>query len=142
MEVSPGLSSILEEPQSEQPQDLWGDPFHAGSVAMSAFLRDRTVEAAMKKGFRLSTFRIRARNGTEYEYAVENVNELLIPHKVEEVLRRKALQDAVVAVEHRGLRRVTSSPVQPEYDLSLNVYGECEEGEGRGGGRTFLEGSC
>ena len=74
---------------------------------MSAFLSDRAAEAALKTGMRavllfhsarqvrsgqlpslpplagfvLSTFRTRSADGTEFEYVIQNCNELLVPHR-------------------------------------------------------------
>lgn len=82
--------------------DSWSESQHASAVAMTCFLSDRTAEAALKKGFLLSSFRTRSDDGTEYEYVIQNVNELLVPHKIEDILKRKALQEAVIAAQNRG----------------------------------------
>jgi len=151
VEVSPALSSILDEPATDQPvnqDDFWADPQQTEGVALSAFLSDRTAEAALKKGFRLSTFRTRAANGTEYEYVVQNVNELLIPHKLEEIARRKALQDAVIAAENRGslpkpaaAKEDESQPLsekEAKSSMTVSVYGEVVSGSGFEGDSLYV----
>ena len=100
IEVSPSLSTIVEENPNE---DLNSDMVQQRPLAMSAFIEDKTVETALKKGFRLSTFRVVTEAGNEFEFAIQNLNELLIPYKIEEQMRMKDQQDAIVASENRGV---------------------------------------
>jgi hypothetical protein len=113
--VSPSLSALVEEPPHSSHSDDHRQP-NFNSVALSAFISDKTAETALKKGFRLSTFRIKVKNGTEYEYAIQNVNELLIPHKIEEIVRKKNLQNSIKSIENKGLRMTSNISTLPKLD--------------------------
>jgi hypothetical protein len=62
-------------------------------LALTAFLPDSTVSNAINSGFRINTFKIRSLKGVEYEYCIQNVNELLIPYQLEEIVNRQKLID-------------------------------------------------
>ena len=88
IEVSPSLSQIIEE--NPHIDDLGSDMIQQKPIAISAFIEDSTVHTALRKGFRLSTFRLMSEKGAEFEYAIQNVNELLVPYKIEQILQQKA----------------------------------------------------
>ena len=94
----------------------------------------------MLAGFLLSTFRTRSEDGTEFEYVIQNCNELLVPHRsgrarvrpgtgpldayvcmyvcvcgdrLEEIALRRRLQDAVLAAQNRGDRAEVALTDQP-----------------------------
>lgn len=109
IEVSPSFSAILEEPEHlNGNEDPWNDAPSNG-IALTAFMSDKTAQAALNKGFRLSTFRFKTKNGVEYEYAIQNVNDLLIPYKIEDILRKRSLQQSIISAENRGVKEGVSA---------------------------------
>ncbi len=94
LEVTPSFSGVVDELQAH------GEAVEE-SMPLSLFMNDETAEASIKKGVRLSTFRVKARNGSEYEYVIQNVNDVMIPFKIEEYLRQQANIDAMKAAETR-----------------------------------------
>jgi hypothetical protein len=70
---------------------------------LSLFLSDPTVDFAAKKGFRLSTLRLRSsHSGHDYEYSIFNSRDLLIPQQIEDLLLKQELVDSIRAAEVRG----------------------------------------
>ena len=71
-------------------------------ASLSTFLDDGTVQAAVNKGFRLMTHRIQSKSGVEYEYCIQNVNDLLSPMDIEEVFLRQKMIDMTAATANRS----------------------------------------
>lgn len=90
VEVSPALSKIINEPHmglslevaSEYSNTL--NPYSTSStLAYTLFMNDFTVITGIKKGFSLSSIRIKAESGKDYDYVIFNLKEVLVPQKLE-----------------------------------------------------------
>lgn len=110
MEISPALSKVLRETPAGMPMDIssqYGNtlnPHSSSSVlAMSAFMNDNTVQAALRKGFLLSNLRLKSvQTGSEYEYIVFNLKDVMVPHRLEEIMKKDRMLDMIKASELRG----------------------------------------
>ena len=69
MEISPGFSEIIDE-------DIYNTN---NTISPSLFLSDENIIAGIKKGFKLSTFQLQSTHGSEFEFALQNINEVWIP---------------------------------------------------------------
>eukprot|EP00600_Ochromonadales_sp_CCMP1393_P000658 CAMPEP_0174985650 /NCGR_PEP_ID=MMETSP0004_2-20121128/18462_1 /TAXON_ID=420556 /ORGANISM="Ochromonas sp., Strain CCMP1393" /LENGTH=1154 /DNA_ID=CAMNT_0016238327 /DNA_START=65 /DNA_END=3529 /DNA_ORIENTATION=+ len=122
LEVSPMFSTVVEEEVNVTHDECSG---------LSAFLDDVSAEAGIKKGFRLSSFRVRSSKGSEFEYVIENLNDLLIPYKIEQIYQRKSLNDAIRATETRGAVGFESwKQDPPTRDKTVGVYAELVSAHG------------
>lgn len=98
IEVSPGLSEFLQEsPEEVQLIGL------EDVVPLSSLMSDSTVIHGAKKGFKLSTFHLRSNDGSDFEFAVENVNEVLVPSVLEHVRELQSEVDSQALVSNLGL---------------------------------------
>ena len=98
IEVSPKLSELVEDIEGQ------GSNFKLQRrISLSPFINNRTIKSALQEGFRLSLTRINTHEGAEFSYSIHNVKELLVPHQIEELLRKKALQNAITSDENRGV---------------------------------------
>lgn len=110
VEVSPGLSKIILEPVNELPSDLSAE-YHSAlnpastsnTSASSLFFSDHTVENGLKRGFRVSSLRIRSSEGSDFEYAVYNARDIFIPQQLDDLLLKQELMDSIRSSEVRGL---------------------------------------
>ena len=82
-------------------------------ASLSTFLDDGTVQAAVNKGFRLMTHRIQSKSGVEYEYCIQNINDLLSPMDIDEVLLRQKLLDMKAATANRSTNDAASWKQDP-----------------------------
>lgn len=64
---------------------------------------DSVVDEASKKGFRLHTYRVRSDKGVDYEYSIENVNGVISPVELEELLQSEKREDSLHAQQSRYL---------------------------------------
>jgi Ciliary basal body-associated, B9 protein len=138
LEVTPGLSGPVSETEGVF---LESKGLASNRVAMSAFLDDNSVERAMASGFKLSTSSIRSKNGVEYEYCIQNVNDLLVPYQLEEILKRQNLLDMrshtlnKCSAEHTNW---TQDPAAPGRQKIYTIYAEIVSGENFTGKKIFL----
>lgn len=114
VEISPGLSHHAPEI----------DPKSAINYEPIFFASD-TLRVAAEKGFRLSTWRFRSRAGSTYEYAIENVRDLLPLNEVdklivEERLTSKARKSAITS----------TLLVRQSKDVTLHVFAEIISADG------------
>lgn len=130
MEVTPSFSSVIEEE---------GLVTHDECSGLSAFIDDHSAETGLKKGFRLATFRVRSAKGSEFEYAIQNINDMLIPYKLEQIEAKKAFVNSIKAAEVRG-NASSGSWMQdpPSRDKTVGIYAEIVSGRGFGGEKLFL----
>jgi len=113
-------------------------------TSQSVFLSDKDVAAAIRKGFKLATYRVSSKLGSEFEYSFENINALVLPAQIEEARRREASMDAVAAANSRGTSRSSDpiawkqDPPAQGYDKSVAVYAELVSGTGFEGERLYV----
>ena len=84
-------------------------------------MENKTLVAGLTKGFKLKTFRIKAESGAEFEYVVENLNEMTNPHDIEELRMRKLAQEKVM-----GPPSPLSPKVSAIFHLILSVVRDGE----------------
>ena len=138
LEVTPGLSGPISETEGVF---IESKGLSSIRISMSAFLDDNTVERALATGFKLSTSSVRSRNGVEYEYCIQNSNDLLVPFQLEEILKRQNLLDMrscainKCSTEHTNW---TQDPPAPGRQKVYTVYAEIVSGENFTGKKIFL----
>jgi Ciliary basal body-associated, B9 protein len=138
LEVTPGLSGPVSETEGVF---LESKGLASNRVALSAFLDDNSVERAMASGFKLSTSSVRSKNGVEYEYCIQNVNDLLVPYQLEEILKRQSLLDLrshtlnKCSAEHTNW---TQDPAAPGRQKIYTIYAEIVSGENFMGKKIYL----
>lgn len=127
--VDPGFSGIVEEPIQETDEAS----IHSNRIGLSPFLTDRTAEAAIKTGFRLTTFRVSSLiSGSEFEYSMENVNDVLSPIKLESILKHDNMVRGQRVAEYRGdplEQAERQKPFQTKHK-TLGIYTELVEAVG------------
>jgi hypothetical protein len=128
LEISPAFSSIVEE---DSTATLLQSSIGQAGSPMSVFLDDSTIEAGMRKGFRLSSFKVRSIKGAEYEYVLHNVNDILVPHQLEAIETKQSVQNAIKAAENRGSTIGGHNWKQDpsKKDRTLGVYAEIVSGK-------------
>lgn len=90
-------------------------------------------------GFRLATFRVRSDTGTEYEYAIQNKNELLAPFKIEKFEQQREKVNALKAAENRSAQNSSNWKQDPtSRDKTVAVYAEIVSARGFSGGRLHV----
>ena len=62
---------------------------------------DRTIITSFKKGFKLSSFRVQSLQGTEFEYIIQNINDIMLPQQLSDTLAQEKIQDAKNAANSR-----------------------------------------
>ncbi|KAJ1440617.1 hypothetical protein B484DRAFT_391165, partial [Ochromonadaceae sp. CCMP2298] len=130
IEVTPSFSGVIEEESTVA---------HNEASSLSVFLDDSTAESGLKKGFRLGSFRVRSRTGAEFEYVIQNLNDLLIPHKIEAIYAKKAANDAIKAAENRGVVGYEGWRQDPSNrDKSVSINAEIVSGRGFVGDNLFV----
>ena len=138
LEVTPGLSGPISETEGVF---IESKGLSSNYISMSAFLDDNTVERALITGFKLSTSSVRSRNGVEYEYCIQNSNDLLVPFQLEEILKRQNLLDMrscainKCSTEHTNW---TQDPPAPGRQKIYTIYAEIVSGENFTGKKIFL----
>jgi len=127
LEVSPGFSGILEENTID------------GTTSRSLFMENKTVVAGLTKGFKLETFRLRTSKGMEFEYVIENLNEITAPQEIEELRQRKLANDVSAASKSRDTAESwKQDPPEKTYHHSTAINGELVSCSGFEGDRFFI----
>lgn len=130
LEVTPSFSSVVEEA---------GLMTHEECSGLGVFLDDHSAETGLKKGFRLATFRVRSSKGSEFEYAIQNVNDILIPYKLEQIEAKRAFLNSIKAAEVRGTTGAESwMQDPPSRDKTVGIYAELVSGRGFEGDKLFV----
>lgn len=139
-EVSPGFSGIIEE--------FHGTSIAINEVAPSMFLSDNTVATGIRKGFKVSTHRVRSNRGSEFEYCIQNVNDLFLPQQIEDVRKFKMSQDNLTAARSRGIFRGGDNgdvgaqwkqdPPAKSFHKSISFMGDIVSGSGFDGDHIFV----
>ena len=138
LEVTPGFSGIF----SESSDDLSGT-FDASQErsSLSLFLDDNTVRTGISDGFKLTTNRIRSKKGVEYEYSIQNINDVLIPHQLSEIMKKQKLLDKKSSVQNKSSIENSSwkqDPPSKNYDQVIGIYAEIVSGENFHGNKLFV----
>lgn len=138
LEVTPGLSGPVSETEGVF---LESKGLASNRVAMSAFLDDNSVERALASGFKLSTSSVRSKNGVEYEYCIQNVNDLLVPYQLEEIFKRQNLLDMRAHTLNKCSAENTNwtqDPAAPGRQKIYTIYAEIVSGENFTGKKIYL----
>jgi hypothetical protein len=92
---------------------------------LSLFLTDNTAEAALKKGYRLSTLKFRSQSGSDFEYVIYNKKDVMLPQQIEELMLKDELLDSIRSSEIRSIFKKNNwkqDPTTLDYVYSL----QCE----------------
>ena len=138
LEVTPGISGPVSEMEGVF---IESKGLSSNRISMSAFLDDKTVERALTTGFKLSTSSVRSRTGVEYEYCIQNSNDLLVPFQLEEILKRQSVLDMRSCAINKCSTEFTNwtqDPPAPGRQKVYTVYAEIVSGENFTGKKIFL----
>merc|ERR1711871_137690 len=126
LEMSPALSMIQEENSID------------GNSSRSLFMENKTVYAGLTRGFKLRTFRIQTEKGAEFEYVVENINELTEPEEMEQIRRNRESQEALAVQRSRGTDNWKQDGPAKKFDFSAAFNGEIVSCVGFEGEKFFI----
>ena len=133
LEVSPPFSPIIEEEDNL---------IHESATVPSVFSSDKTIKNSVNKGFKIKTDRLRSKNGSEYEFCIQNVNQLQSPQDIEDMLNLNKGTDKEAAIASRGLDDGLSSwkqdPPGKLFDKTVSIYAEIISGTGFNGRNLFV----
>lgn len=102
-------------------------------------MENKTVVAGLTKGFKLQTFRVQSRSGIEYEYVIENLNELSAPQEIEDLRQRKLAHDTKMASRNRDVsNNWKQDPPEHGYEHSSSISGEIVSCTGFEGNKFFV----
>mmetsp|Transcript_24211 Transcript_24211/g.45031 ORF Transcript_24211/g.45031 Transcript_24211/m.45031 type:complete len:466 (+) Transcript_24211:94-1491(+) len=140
--VSPGFSHVIAEEAQILHYDTEVEEKPSASTS-SLFINNATISAGIKKGFRLSTHRMRTSAGEEFEFSIENVNGVLSPIETEELMAAEVRKDVALSEQSRGTSRQAldatdpdhmnkwnHSPVPPPYNQMTSLYAEIVSASG------------
>jgi hypothetical protein len=138
------LSKVLRETPAGMSMDVssqYGNtlnPHDSSSVqALSIFMNDNTVQAALRKGFLLSNLRLKSiQTGSEYEYIVFNIKDVMMPHRIEEIIKRDRMLDMIKASELRGHNSWKQDA--PKSDRTITSYIEIVSAKDFPASKLFL----
>ncbi len=128
VECTPSFSDIVAEQSSSEAV--------TDTIPSSLFVDDATIKAGIKKGFKLSTYRVIAKRGAEYEYCVMNVNDVRSPFLIENIKEHKKNlnRDLVSRVRgpqiHYDPSLWKQDPPRDNYEHSICYYNEIVSGCG------------
>eukprot|EP01038_Epipyxis_sp_PR26KG_P017331 gene17331-23923_t len=131
IEVSPSFSGIVSEVNIDM------NAHHTTPqkpLALSPFLDEKTTEIGRKKGFRLSTFKLRTKSGTDYEYIIQNLNEIIIPQKINEHMMKNVRPPSELSM--RSVGNWNQSPSSKH--KSIAIYAEIVSGYGFEGENIYV----
>ena len=97
LETTPAFSTILEETGSSSVAG------HSSSATQNLFMDNVTVAAGVRQGFRLESFRLETKNGAEFEFTIENLNEVTVPADIEELRNQIFVIDKQLAQRSREI---------------------------------------
>lgn len=135
VEVSPPFSPILEE--------IGDSVAHDGSTVPSVFSNEITIKNSVNKGFRIKTDRLRSKTGSEYEYCIQNLNQLKSPQDIEDFINHSKDVDKEAAIASRGLddqglATWKQDPPGKLFDKTITIYAEIVSGSGFYGRNLFV----
>ena len=138
LEVTPGFSGVISESSDDIPGAF--DSSQERS-SLSLFLDDNTVRTGISDGFKLTTNRIRSKKGIEYEYSIQNINDVLIPHQLAEIMKKQKLLDEKSFIQNKSSTDTSSwkqDPPSKNYDQVIGIYAEIVSGENFHGNKLFV----
>ena len=138
LEVTPGFSGVTIESMGGV-SDGFGS--QSDECSLSAFLDEETVVGAMANGFNLTTRKIRSKKGSEYKYIIQNMNDLLIPHQIEEVVKQQKVLDARSSLLNKSSTDTSSWKQDPPSKGKQKVhaiYAEIVSGQDFRGNKIFV----
>ncbi len=128
VECTPSFSDIMAEQSSNDAA--------ADSIPSSLFVDDATIKAGIKKGFKLSTYRVLAKLGAEFEYCVVNLNDVRSPILIENIKEHKKDINRDLVSRVRGPQIYfdpslwKQDPPQDNYEHTICYYNEIVSGCG------------
>jgi len=135
VEVSPPFHPIVEEQGDFVALD--------GSTLPSVFTNETTIKNSVNKGFRIKTDRLRSKTGSEYEFCIQNLNQLKSPQDIEDMLNLNKENDNEAAIASRGLddqglAAWKQDPPGKLFDKTMSIYAEIVSGTGFYGRNLFV----
>jgi hypothetical protein len=130
LEVDPGFSGIVEETRAA----------NGLATGRTIFMGNETVSAGVSKGFQLATFRVRTKYGGEYEYAIQNMNDLHSPREIEEAMRSAASGGGDCEARASRISEVVwkQDPPAEGYSHTLSYFLNIESVSGFEGEKVFV----
>ena len=122
LEVNPGFSCPVEEKVTAN-----GLP-----ASRSLFMHNETVKAGVTKGFQLETFRVRTKFGGEFEYSLQNMNELSSPMELEQAIRSTPMRPRPPDVVWK------QDPPPSGFSHTMTYYMNIESGQRFDSDRMFV----
>lgn len=135
VEMTPQMSTVVEE--------INGVAHSAGPSNL--FLNDETVAVGLKKGVRLSAYRVRSKLGSEFEYTLSNTHGISSPLELEDKAKQQDAKDALAVRQNRGGDLTADEsewkqdPPSAAYDFSLSYFAEIVSASGFGVDRLFVD---
>ena len=129
LQVTPGFSGVTAEASGGFPE---GIESMADRCSLTAFLDDSTVQGAIATGFKLTTSKIRSKKGVEYEYMIQNMNDVLIPYQLEEILKLQKAADMRASALHKSSNEKSSwkqDPPSAGKHKVVAIYAEIVSGQ-------------
>jgi Ciliary basal body-associated, B9 protein len=129
LQVTPGFSGVTAEASGGFPE---GIESMAERCALSAFLDESTVQGAIATGFKLTTSKVRSKKGVEYEYMIQNMNDVLIPYQLEEIQKLQKASDMRASALHKSSNEQSSwkqDPPSAGRHKVVAVYAEIVSGQ-------------
>jgi Ciliary basal body-associated, B9 protein len=129
LQVTPGFSGVTAEASGGFPE---GIESMAERCALSAFLDEGTVQGAIASGFKLTTNKVRSKKGAEYEYMIQNMNDVLIPYQLEEIVKLQKASDMRASALHKSSNEKSSwkqDPPSAGRHKVVAVYAEIVSGQ-------------
>lgn len=138
LQVTPGFSGVTAEASGGFPE---GIESMAERCSLTAFLDESTVQGALASGFKLTTSKVRSKKGVEYEYMIQNMNDVLIPYQLEEILKLQKASDMRASALHRSSNEKSSwkqDPPSAGKHKVVAVYAEIVSGQDFNGNKISV----
>lgn len=135
IEINPGFSKYIDETQESDRK--------VDGLSATVFLNNKTVNSGIKEGFRLSSHRVLNSLGSEYLFTLQNLNDLLLPQKIEEIRQLNMISDKQASQRSRGnassdSKKWMQDPPSIKHDIILAFYGEIVSATGFYGEQLFV----
>ena len=138
LEVTPGFSGVISESSDSMTAGVGCAPERS---SLSLFLDDNTVRTGISKGFKLTTNKIRSNKGIEYEYSIQNINDILIPYQTAEIMKKQKLLDKKSFIQNKSSSDTSTwkqDPPSKNFDKVIGIYAEIVNGENFFGKNLFV----
>ena len=132
IETSPGFSDLVPEHHLYNSEEVAAVP--------DIFIDDSTIASGLKRGFKLVTFRVKSRDGSEFEYAIQNMNGVTIPHMLKAIREDEREIDSMRAANSRGQLgdNWKQDPPSRDCNRTITFFGEIVSGQGFDGDCLFV----